>query len=354
MKSAMGELTNSSNRAQGFSLIPIVGTIGSTLGPLVGGTFARPHERFPQVFGGKFWQDYPYFLPCLVISSFLCVSFVVGLLFLKETVPKRIRDRKRFSLVPETVTPVDGPPVILRHDGPLPLRDLLVRPVIISIYNYMALAFLNIMHSALLTLFLAMPIHIGGLGFEPPTIGYILGSYGASTSVFQALFLARIVRRFGERRTFLWSITSFIPIFLLFPAMSSIAQRYGANYIVWLCIVMLVSLMCFMDLAYGCVFIYITASSPSKHSLGATNGLSQMGVSFARAIGPALATSLFSLSVEKNMLGGYAVYVILSCVSCLAIFLAALLPENVWEEKDDDNSDQCLRVGYTYHQPSGP
>ncbi|KAF8876548.1 hypothetical protein BD779DRAFT_1560046, partial [Infundibulicybe gibba] len=57
-----------------------------------------------------------------------------------------------------------------------------------------------------------------------------------------------------------------------------------------------------------------------------------MGVSFVRAVGPALATSLFSFSVEKNMLGGYAVYAILFCISCLTIFLAVLLPEKVWEE----------------------
>ncbi|KAF8875920.1 major facilitator superfamily domain-containing protein [Infundibulicybe gibba] len=333
MKSMMGELTDSSNRAQGFSLIPITGTLGVTLGPLVGGTLARPHERFPRVFGGRFWQEYPYFLPCLVISSLTCVSFIITLLFLRETVPKRIRDRRRFSLVSGSVTPFDVSPV-RSHDGPLPLRDLLVRPVIISISNYMALAFLNIMLNALLPLFFTMPIHIGGLGFKPSTIGYIMGSYGAGTSMFQVLFFARIVRRFGERRTFLRSITLFMPIFLLLPVMSSIAQRSGVNIVVWLSIVVLVSLMILMDMAYGCIFLYVTASSPNKRSLGATNGLSQMSVSLARAIGPALATSLFSLSVEKNILGGYAVYAVLFCISSLVIFLAVLLPEKVWEEKD--------------------
>ncbi|KAF8876547.1 major facilitator superfamily domain-containing protein [Infundibulicybe gibba] len=338
MKSALGELTNSSNRAQGFSLIPIVGAIGATLGPLVGGTFAHPHDRFPRVFGGQFWQDYPYFLPCLITSSYVCVSFIIGLLFLKETVPKWIRNRGRSSLASGSVTPADGSPV-LSHDGPLPLRELLVYPVIISISNYMALAFLNIMLGALLPLFFTMPIHIGGLGFKPSTIGYIMGSYGACTGVFQVLFFARIVRRFGERRTFLRGISSFMPIFLLFPIMSSVAQRSGVNLVVRLCIAMLMSLMILVDMAFSCIFIYVTASSPNQHSLGATNGLSQMCISFVRAIGPALATSLFSLSVEKNMLGGYAVYAVLFCISFIVMFLAVHLPEKVWEEKDDDNSD---------------
>ena len=58
----------------------------------------------------------------------------------------------------------------------------------------------------------------------------------------------------------------------------------------------------------GVIFMFITASAPNKHSLGATNGLSQMAVSIARAIGPAMSTSLFSFSVENNILEVLALY----------------------------------------------
>ena len=81
--------------------------------------------------------------------------------------------------------------------------------------------------------------------------------------------------------------------------------------------------------------MYITASAPSKRSLGAINGLSQTTVSFARAVGPALSTSLFSLSVERNILGGYAVYAMLFIFSVLALLLAAKLPREMWEEHDE-------------------
>ena len=90
------------------------------------------------------------------------------------------------------------------------------------------------------------------------------------------------------------------------------------------------------DLMSACVFMYITASAPSKRSLGAINGLSQTMVSFARAVGPALSTSLFSISVEQNILGGYAVYAILFIFSGLALLLAAKLPGEMWEEHDDE------------------
>ncbi|KAF8886149.1 major facilitator superfamily domain-containing protein [Infundibulicybe gibba] len=329
MKSVMGELTDSSNRARAFSLIPVIWATGITLGPLMGGTFSRPHERFPTVFRGQFWIDHPYFLPCVVVASFIGFAFTVALLFLKETAPGC---RKRTSTVDYSRA--------RSSERPVALRNLLVYPVLISVSNYMTLSFLSVMLYALLPLFFTMSIEIGGLGFKPLTIGYTMGMYGLGSGVFQALFFARIVRRFGTRGIFVGGMISFIPIFLLFPVMSAVAQHSGVNIIVWLLIALVLLLMPLTGMAYGCIFMYITASSPNKHLLGATNGLAQTSVSLARAFGPAISTSLFALSVEKNLLGGYAVYVVLVAISCLAILLAVRLPEKMWEEKKGDEIER--------------
>ena len=80
--------------------------------------------------------------------------------------------------------------------------------------------------------------------------------------------------------------------------------------------------------------MFVTASVP-KSSRGTANGLAQTSASLARAIGPAMGTSMFSLSVQYNLLGGYFVYVVFMTVSALALVLAAQLPEEVWEERDD-------------------
>jgi hypothetical protein len=50
----------------------------------VGGSLSRPHEHFPSIFGGPFWKQYPYFLPCLVSSGFSFVAFVITMVFFKE------------------------------------------------------------------------------------------------------------------------------------------------------------------------------------------------------------------------------------------------------------------------------
>ncbi|KAF5359757.1 hypothetical protein D9756_003026 [Leucocoprinus leucothites] len=326
MKSVMGELTDTSNRAEGFSLMPVVWATGATLGPLMGGTLSNPHKRFPKVFNNKFWRDYPYFLPCLATSSFVLVAIAATAVLFKETVPRR----KRVASVSSETTLTDA----IDQDAPLPLRKILVRPVIISVANYVTLAFLNIILNALLPLFFAMPVEIGGLGFSPPTIGYLWGGYGAATGIFNILFFAKILRRFGEKRVFFFGMTIFAPTFMLMPVMSICARTWGVGPLVWSLVIFVLFLMVVMDISYGSVFMYVTASAPNRRSLGATNGLSQMTVSIARAIGPALSTSMFSYSVQRNVLGGYGVYIFMTILSLLALVIATFLPTRVWEEND--------------------
>ena len=79
--------------------------------------------------------------------------------------------------------------------------------------------------------------------------------------------------------------------------------------------------------------MYVTTSAPNRRSLGAVNGLGQTLVSLARGVGPALATSLYSLSVEENMLKGYAVYLFFSLFSMGALVLTTQLPYNLWGEE---------------------
>ena len=85
----------------------------------------------------------------------------------------------------------------------------------------------------------------------------------------------------------------------------------------------------------GTIFMYVTASAPNKRSLGATNGLAQTTVSVARALGPAFSTSLFSFSLEQNILGGFGVYALLFVLSIGAVFLATRLPSKLWDEDDE-------------------
>jgi MFS family permease len=137
------------------------------------------------------------------------------------------------------------------HTAEIPVRGHLTLPVVVSIANYMSLAFLDISVNALLPLFFHMPIDMGGVGLDPVTIGYIMGFYGAGTGAFQILFFAKIVRRFGKRRVFVMCIATFVPAFLTFPFISLVARQWGVCMGVWLLVGLFLFMRFFIDTAYG-------------------------------------------------------------------------------------------------------
>jgi hypothetical protein len=69
--------------------------------------------------------------------------------------------------------------------------------------------------------------------------------------------------------------------------------------------------------------------------LGATNGLAQTVVSVQRSVGPAIAVWLFSFSLEKNIMGGYGVFYVLTLCTVAAIWLALQLPHDTWKHPED-------------------
>jgi len=82
----------------------------------------------------------------------------------------------------------------------------------------------------------------------------------------------------------------------------------------------------------GITPVHINAASPNGASVGATHGLVQMIVSGIRALGPAVANSAFSISIEKQYLGGNLVYCVLAGMACLAMGVGVLLPRRMWND----------------------
>ena len=73
--------------------------------------------------------------------------------------------------------------------------------------------------------------------------------------------------------------------------------------------------------------------------------MAQLSVSVMRAVGPAAANSLFSLSIDpaRHYLNGHLVYWSMSVITCLALVAGSYLPTKVWAAEDDeDNSGRKL------------
>ncbi|KAF9441801.1 major facilitator superfamily multidrug-resistance, DHA1 sub-family [Macrolepiota fuliginosa MF-IS2] len=336
IKSMMAELTDSTNISQAYAYMPIAWSTGGTLGPIIGGSLSRPAERFPSLFGNnEFLKKYPYFLPCAVPATYTVCAWFITYIFLKETVKSPMSFRSllfksdKQKKAESTISTNSETTVYENEESkekPLPLRSLMTFPVIIAAANYAFLSLVDIAFRAIQPLFFSTPVELGGLGLPPSTIGNILSAFGVLNGIFQIFFFAKIHDRWGSKKVFTIGIAGSLPLFLSFPIISHIARTQGFTPVLWAAVSAQIVLSIVPSLSYGAIFIFITSASPNRASFGATNGLCQVAVSIMRAIGPATANSLFSLSIEKNYLGGYLVYYILVMIVGVALFVASILP----------------------------
>ncbi|KAF8842090.1 MFS general substrate transporter [Paxillus ammoniavirescens] len=313
MKSIIGDITDHTNMAQAFAMIPAIFCTGATVASLYGGALAKPQDRWPELFSGEFWANYPYFLPCAISGSFALLSFLVCVIFMKETPIIENQDD-----------------VLNVHDTqPIPIKTLMkTYSVMIPIANYGTLALVEIGVLVLLPLFYSAPIEIGGLGFPPSTIGLFLAVFGVVDGLVQALFVAKIINKIGAKKVFCGAVLFFYPLIALFPIMSAVVTAHGkVGRMIWALLVLQLIFIVLMDMSYAVIFVFTTRAAPNKYSLGTMNGLSQTTTSIARAIGPAVTTSLFAFSKEYNILGGNLIYIILAVLTTVLVLLSRRLPE---------------------------
>ncbi|OAX37241.1 MFS multidrug-resistance DHA1 sub-family [Rhizopogon vinicolor AM-OR11-026] len=336
IKSMVVEITDSTNLAQAYAYMPIAWSSGGILGPLIGGSLSRPADRFPNTFGhSQFLKTYPYFLPCAIPATFSALAWVVAFFFLRETAPTSVtfgRLLKRKSRE-DSSSPVTPPDTAQRSVvEPLPLRSLLIPRVIIAAGNYAAVSLLDIALRVVQTLFFATPLELGGLGLDPLRIGNILAIFGVMNGLFQVFFFAGLHDRFGSKIIYSTAMAATIPIIVSFPILNAVARVQGLSVAVWSIVGLQVALLVILQLAYSSVFIYVAAASPNRASLGATNGIAQLGVSIMRAIGPASTASVFSLSIEKPQ-HAWMVYYFLTAQACMCIGASLLLPRQLWKNQ---------------------
>ncbi|KAH9005447.1 MFS general substrate transporter [Lactarius hatsudake] len=341
VNSMTAELTDETNVAQGFSMLPVAWSLGHVIGPLVGGILSRPQDRWPHIFSHHFWADYPYFLPCLVAATFSFLSFIIAGMYLEETLDSRSSEKLQLPS-PNTSTrqgeagdTPDPDMASNESDKPLPLRSVLTKPVVITIVNYALLSLLNGSAMSYIPLVWSTPVEYGGLSLSPASIGLGLSLYGSMGGFFQFIFFSYFVSRFGLRRVFIFSIASCAVIYTLFPFENLVMAGGGPNSVVWLLIILQMSSLCVFDMGYSALNMYVSSAAPNKRSLGAVFGFSQMANSVASAVGPAAAVWLFAFSLTHNVLGGKFAYIVLLGVVCITLGISMQLPKNTWARRGE-------------------
>ena len=91
-------------------------------------------------------------------------------------------------------------------------------------------------------------------------------------------------------------------------------------------------------MAIVCATLLVNNASPSRSTLGALNGLSQMFGSASRAIGPTMSTSLFAFSSTHKGLG-WLVWIVMIMIALGALALSFRIDpevnEPVWQKNQE-------------------
>jgi hypothetical protein len=160
------------------------------------------------------------------------------------------------------------------------MRELFTYPVLLSVSCYGIIALIDSAYRAILPLFYATPIHLGGLGLTPARIGTTLACFGISNGIFQAFFFARLIKAIGPRRLFIIGLAMFVGLFWMFPIINRIAQETGVTTLVWCLMAMQLSMSVACDLAYGGSFLLLVLPPPHVYTLTRLVWLQQARYSF--------------------------------------------------------------------------
>ena len=345
--------------------MPFVWSIGTIIGPAIGGTFADPHESFPNMFPkGSLFDRFPYLLPNLICAGMLLMSIVLGYFLLEETHP----DMQPRVLLPddtflsentpliETSDAMKRPAVDLRDEnyGTMRARDIkntsstpksiakqptynvfskkiMAVIVSLSIFTYHSMTF-----DHLLPIFFeddkvsaSQPFGIfkvlspfyspGGLGLSLQSVGMIMAVQGVIALFMQAVVFPVMAEKVGVYRLFIL-ITVFHPVvYFIMPSLLFVPE--GLLYpAIYFCLAVR---NFFSILLYPLLLILIKEATPSSSVLGKVNGLAASAGAACRMVAPPVAGYLYSVGRKMDCTAlawyGSTLVAILGAIQCFQV-----------------------------------
>lgn len=360
--------------ARAYSVMPFVWSIGTIIGPAIGGTFADPSSSFPDIFpeDGLFGR-FPYLLPNLICAGLLMISIILGYFLLEETHPDM---QPRVSLPDSTYvsdeTPliatadaIKKPAVDLRADtygtfegsddtawrnqdhmkpkrGSNPKPQIWTKQVLALIVALGLFTYHSMTYDHLLPIFLEddrLPSILslsssstpsllsfpnpfsspGGLGLSIHAVGLIMSVNGIIALLVQAIVFPFAATCLGIHRLFLL-VTILHPLaYVIMPFLLYLPP--GLLYPgIYFCLTVRNLLGI---LAYPVLLILLKEATPSPCVLGRINGLAASAGAACRTVAPPVAGYLYTLGRSMGCTGlawwGSALVAAIGVVQCFQV-----------------------------------
>jgi len=150
---------------------------------------------------------------------------------------------------------------------------------------------------------------------------------GVTNGIIQGFFFESLVSELEPKTLFRIGYGAFVLIFGLFPIIHMIGQRSGIVGQLGPPSMPTSPLRRPKHIILMCTAVYHCVSTKSQNTRCCQWFEPNHGInSSSRAIEPALATSIFAYSVQHNLVGGYAVYLVMISITLATAQFGAMLP----------------------------
>ena len=334
--------------ARAYAVMPFVWSIGTIIGPAIGGTFARPAVSMPSAFPPTgIFAIFPYLLPNLICAAFLLISILFGYSFLVETHPGMqvwstpedldnttaetplmatagatadagvdlradtygtfntidIHEEKQWQLNADgTSRPAS---ITSKDDVKIYTRKVVMIIIALGIFTYHSMTYDHLMPIFFQDEVVAddparSSFHIpGGLGLATQSVGIIMSINGVIALFIQAIGFPLFASWLGIWKTFVM-VTFLAPLaYFIVPYLAFLpgTALYPGIY-ACLTIRNFTSI-----LAYPVLLILLKEASPSPSVLGKINGLAASAGAACRTISPPLAGYLYGVGTKIGFTG---------------------------------------------------
>lgn len=336
--------------ARAYAVMPFVWSIGTIIGPTIGGLLANPSVSLPSLFSASgLFAKFPYLLPNLICAMLLFISIVAGLFLLVETHPNmhpwstqedldhttaetplmatsgamadsgvdlradsygtfnavRIQEEKRWRLNADGssagtfISKISGSNVFT--------RQVVMIVVALGIFTYHSMTydhllpiFLQDERKSSISIMALKSFDIpGGLGMTTQAVGIIMSINGLIALFIQAIIFPTFAAWLGIWNLFIM-VTLLHPIgYFMVPYLVFLPD--GLLYPgIWVCLTVrnVTSI-----LAYPLLLILLKEASPSRAVLGKINGLAASVAAACRSVAPPMAGYLYGVGAQQGFTG---------------------------------------------------
>ncbi|XP_056171117.1 protein ZINC INDUCED FACILITATOR-LIKE 1-like isoform X4 [Syzygium oleosum] len=299
--------------------------IGLVIGPAIGGYFAQPAEKFPNVFPEKsIFGRFPYLLPCLLISVFSLGVMVVAC-WLPETLHMHGENSKECDIPYEALEAEENKTSkeeSQRNEGSHQTSWSLLRnwPLMSSIIVYCVFQLHDMAYTEIFSLWAISPWKFGGLSYSTADVGEILALSGFGLLLFQLFLYARVERICGP---IVISRVGAVLSIILLSSYPFIATLTGIILTILVDSASILKNVLAVSITTGLFLLQNRAVTQEQR--GAANGISLSAMSLFKAMGPAAGGSIFSWAQKRQnasfLPGSHMVFFLLNVIEALGLLM---------------------------------